>query len=210
MKAKFEKLSLIALTTTLMTTSALAAGGIQINTPSFSGNGCTGSNTASAAVSPDGGALSVLFDGFTAEVGSRVNVRMARTSCIINIPVTAPAGVQVAISQADFRGFNNIANRAYAQYTTTYTLAGQVMPTILRRIVGPVTAEFESINRLRQQDLKWGPCGGTTNLSINTSVVVQANAQNEQSMASIDSSDLRTGPSDKALEFHILYRSCTR
>ena len=84
------------------------------------------------------------------------------------------------------------------------------MPTILRRITGPVSGEFQSVNRLRQQDIKWGPCGQPTQISINTSVVVQSNGNNEQSMSSIDSADLRTGPSDKALEFHLLYRTCTR
>lgn len=206
---KLKSNFVLALGLACIGTPATSFAGIQIGTPMLSGNGCS-RTTAGIAVSPDGQALSVLFDAFTAQVGGSSGTRMTRTSCILNIPVSAPAGTQVAISQADFRAYNQLADRAYAQYTTQYSMAGQVMPMILRRIVGPVNSDFESINRLRQQDIKWGPCGGTTSLSINTSVVVQANGQNAPSMATIDSVDLRGGPSDKALEFHLLYRSCAR
>ncbi len=180
---------------------------IQLGNPTLTGNGCTGAHTASVSLAPDNSALSILFDGFTANAGGNSGVRMNRSSCIINIPVAVSSGVQVAITQVDFRGFNALPNRAYTQFTTQYSMNGQTMPTILRRDMGPVNGDFATVNRLRQQDIKWSACGRPATVSVNTSMVVQTNANNEQTMSSIDSADLRSG-SDKALEFHILYRNC--
>lgn len=194
---------------TLLLTALLTYSGahaqMALGTPNFRGNGCTGVNSVSAALSPDLKTLSVLFDGFTAQAGQGTNVRMHRASCIIDIPVSVSAGVQVAIAQADTRGFNALPIRGYSQYTTQYSLNGQTMPMILRRVTGPVNEEFVSVNRLRQQDIKWSPCGQSARISINTSVVVQSNERNEQVMSTIDSNDLRGGD---GIEFHILYRNC--
>jgi hypothetical protein len=185
---------------------------IQLGGVSLSGNGCTGNRSAQVGVAPDGKALSIIFDGFEAEVGSRAGVRMARSTCTLQIAVAPAPGTQFAIARADVRGYHQLATRAYAQFTTSYALVGpsgqQKMPTILRRVVGPANGDFTSINRLKQQDLRWSSCGGAAEISVQTSIVVQSNEKNEVSLSSVDSVDLRHGSSDKAVEFQILTRPC--
>ncbi|MBL7717184.1 MAG: DUF4360 domain-containing protein, partial [Bdellovibrionales bacterium] len=121
-----------------LASSARAYGQVQIRTPTLRGDGCTGSATASATLAPDGSALSVLFDNFTARAGLGTGVRMKRTSCIMDIPVSVPAKTQVAIVQADIRGYNALPLRGYAQYTTQYSIANRLLPVIMARFTGPV------------------------------------------------------------------------
>lgn len=189
----------------LATTQAF--GQVRIQTPRLSGDGCTGAATASATLAPDGSALSVLFDNFVARAGTGTSVRMKRTSCVMEIPVTVPAKTQVAITRADTRGYNSLPLRGYAQYTTQYSIAGRLLPVIMARFSGPVNTDYTMANRLKQTDVQWSPCGASTQVSINTSVVVQTNEKNDVVLSSIDSSDIQSG-GGTAIKFALQYRSC--
>jgi hypothetical protein len=74
----------------------------QLGTATFSGNGCP-SGSAAVSVSPDGSAISFLFDRFSAQtVGNHM---AGAVSCVVQIPLTVTSGYVVDATYLDFRGF---------------------------------------------------------------------------------------------------------
>ena len=195
--------SLFALTVLASLASSSAfAGNIVIGNPSFNGDGCV-PGSAAVTLSPDAGAISILFDSFQAQAGGTTGLPQARKYCIMNIPVQVSPGFQAAIIEMDYRGFHALPQRGYAQFTVDYALQGFQGPRFNRRFVGPLNQDFNTINRLRLQDVKWSACGANTVLSVNASMIVVTNERHEQTIGTVDSGDLASG-----IDAQLQYRPC--
>ncbi len=162
----------------------------------LSGNGCNPS-TARATLSPDGSAISLLFDSLVAEAGGFHDTQ-DRRSCILDLPVRVAPGYQVAVSAVDTRGFVSLPARGYAQFAILFNLARFTPVRIDRRVggqPGPVDTTFNFHNQLRKEDVdpRWSSCGASTTLRVNTSLIVVSNAQRESALGGIDSADLASG-----------------
>ena len=59
---------------------------IRLGRPGYGGNGCP-AGSASATLSPDRKALSIIFDEFMVEAGGSTRRKVSRKSCNIAIPV---------------------------------------------------------------------------------------------------------------------------
>jgi hypothetical protein len=93
------------------------------STPVYSGSGCP-YGTAHFALSPDGSALTVLYDAMVAT--ANYPGQTDRANCVVSIPLVVPEGYQVAIVGVDYRGFVNVPNdgASYAYLSTSYYLSG--------------------------------------------------------------------------------------
>lgn len=178
------------------------AGGLKLGQPDYGGTGCP-AGTASATLSPDESAISILFDNYVTEAGSAAGRRVDRKSCNISVPVAVPQGYSVAVFQVDYRGFTLVPVGGRAQFDAEYFWAGSVGPKIRRVFTGPVNDNYTLGDSLMAQTMVWTPCGASVNLRINSSMMAMSNSSGQQTMATVDSADISSG-----LVYHIQWRQC--
>jgi hypothetical protein len=175
---------------------------IRLGQPAYGGNGCP-RGTASAVLSPDRKTLSILFDQYTAEAGRSTGRQVDRKSCNIAVPVHVPQGYSISLFQVDYRGFNSLPPGGRSRLTVDYFFAGQRGPTYQKEFRGTLRDDYMLRNTLAASSLVWSPCGADTNLRVNSSMMAQTNGQNEQTIATVDSADIKSG-----LVYHVQWRRC--
>lgn len=173
---------------------------LRLGQPAYGGTGCP-AGSASVTLSPDQQAVSILFDNYVAEAGG--GRRVDRKSCNISVPVHVPQGYSVAVFQVDYRGFNSIPRGAMSRFDAEYFWAGARGPRVSRTFAGPLSDVYTVSDGLIASALVWTPCGASVNLRVNTSMMAQTNARNEQILATVDSADISSG-----LIYHIQWRRC--
>ncbi len=186
----------------MMISTAAMAQSLQLGAPIYGGSGCP-AGSASATVSPDGTAVSILFDQYSVEAGNTTGRRIDRKACNIAVPVTVPQGYSVAVFQADYRGFNAVPTGGYNRFDVEYFWAGSRGPRTVRTFTGPLNSDFSISDSLVATSLVWSACGAQTNLRINSSMMSQSNPQMDQSLGSVDSADISSG-----LIYHVQWRRC--
>lgn len=196
----FSKFAAIAMG--LMLSSAAMANGLVLGQPQYGGNGCP-AGSASATVSPDGSAISILFDQYIAEAGATTGRRVDRKSCNLAVPVQVPQGYSVAVFQVDYRGFNAVPAGGYNRFDTEYFWAGARGPRMSRVFTGPANSQFSLRDNLVAQTLVWTPCGAPVTLRVNSSMMAQSNAAMDQTLGIVDSADIASG-----LIYHLQWRRC--
>lgn len=184
----------------VLSLKAQAQSQIRLGDAAYGGTGCP-AGSASVTVSPDQQSLSILFDNYVAEAGA--GRRVDRKSCNISIPVQIPSGYSVAVFQVDYRGFNSVPRGAMSRFDAEYFWAGARGPRVSRTFVGPVNDVYTVSDGLIASTMVWTPCGASVNLRVNTSMMAQANARGEQTMATVDSADISSG-----LVYHLQWRRC--
>jgi hypothetical protein len=200
---KFFVTSLLGAMLALLTQSDFAlADDISVGMPAYGGNGCP-SGSASATLSPDSKALSILFDSYQAEAGGVTARRIDRKSCNLAIPVHVPQGYSIAVFQVDYRGFTAIPSGGRAQFNVEYFFAGSQGPRQVKTFNGPSSSDYELHDQLGAAALVWTPCGADTNLRVNSSMMAVADPGMRQTLATVDSADITAG-----LVYHIQWRRC--
>lgn len=179
-----------------------AEGGLQLGNPQYGGTGCP-SGSASALASPDGSAISILFDNYVAEAGRTTGRKVDRKSCNISIPVMVPQGYSVAILAVDYRGFNVVPRGGMTRLDAEYFWAGSRGPKISRTFRGPENDNYTITDELLATTIVWAPCGASVNLRINSSMMAQSNSAMDQTMGTVDSADISS-----ALVYHLQWRRC--
>ncbi|MFN7903886.1 MAG: DUF4360 domain-containing protein [Pseudobdellovibrionaceae bacterium] len=183
-------------------TSAYAQQGLKLGAPAYGGTGCP-AGTASLNLSPSETELSILFDSFVAEAGGFTGVRVSRKSCNLSIPVEVPQGYSVAVIRVDYRGYNLVPSGGRNQIAAEYFWAGSQGPRLAQSFVGPRNDDYMFTNNLIAQTTVWTPCGASVNMRVNASVTSQTNSRMDQSMMTVDSTDISTG-----LVYHLQWRRC--
>lgn len=179
---------------------------IRLGIPGYGGTGCPG-GTVSATLSPDRKALSLIFDQYVVEAGGTTGRRIDRKNCQVAVPVHIPQGLSFSIIQMDYRGFNSLPYGAYSQLNLEYFLAypGSATsgPKYSKRWNGNINNDYLVSNAIGLAATIWSPCGGDLNLRTATSMMVATNSRNEQSLATLDSIDIKAG-----IRYLLQWRTC--
>jgi hypothetical protein len=181
---------------------AQAPQGLALGLPAYGGSGCP-AGSASVTLAPDQKSLSILFDSYITEAGGVTRRRLDRKSCNIAIPVQVPQGYSVSVFQVDYRGFNSLPRGARSVFNVEYFFAGSQGPRQTKTFSGPTDQNYQLSDLLSASALVWTPCGASTNLRINSSMMVQTTPSLQQAMATVDSADVSAG-----LVYHISWRQC--
>ncbi len=176
---------------------------LHLGQPVYGGNACP-QGSASAAISPDGSDLSILFDQFQVEAGSN-GKRLDRKACNIAIPLHVPQGFSVSVFTIDYRGFASVPMGGRAMFSAEYFFAGSRGPSASKVFAGGTNQNYTFTNKLQAQALVWTPCGADTNLRVNSSMLVQSNSRLDDALATVDSADVHSG-----IVFHIQWRECSQ
>lgn len=175
---------------------------ISLGVPGYGGSGCPG-GSVSATLSPDGKALSLIFDEYIVSAGGMTGRSFDRKSCNVAIPVHVPNGYSIAVFSVDYRGFNQLPARAMSQFNVEYFFAGSRGPAFRRSFYGALQSDYFINNQLGVESLVWSPCGADVNLRTNSSMRVNT-FNNAEAMASVDSQDVSA-----AIIYRIQMRRCS-
>ena len=175
---------------------------IRLGRPGYGGNGCP-AGSASATLSPDRKALSIIFDEFMVEAGGSTRRRVSRKSCNIAIPVHVPQGLSVSIIAVDYRGFNSLPRRASAKFSAEYFFAGRRGPKYQKTFRGPMDDDYTITNKLAVSAISWSRCGEDVNLRVNSSMMVRNSNRRTEALSTVDSADFNAG-----LVYRLSWRRC--
>lgn len=181
---------------------------VRMGDPILRGNGCE-PGTASATLSPDARALSVIFDRFMAEAGQGSATRQDRKMCNLEVPLIVPSGYTVSVTRVDYRGFNNLPSGAQSQFTAKFGVrdsrTSRSSSDLVQRFQGPLADEFLLSHSLDVRT--WSSCGGTISLSLSAFINAASNRQGEFASISLDSEDLTVGARNQTI-FYLDYQLC--
>lgn len=204
--------------TLLMSLAAYADQPYSIGQPVIDGNGCP-AGTVRAVESPDGSAISILFDNFKVEVNpGRYTKEQMRRHCRFQIPINLKAGYNLDLSQIDYRGFADLNNGNRGFLITTGN-----MPSLAEFTVGDhqLTTQLPAGTDgfLISQPLKLrirNRCQPMRNLVFNTFIQVLGphgrgggTIVQEPMMVMVDSADLG-GQTQDAITLRIAVTPCIR
>jgi hypothetical protein len=195
-------MSFLMLAVSLAAASSAMADDIRLGSPAYGGTGCPG-GSASASLSPNAKSLSILFDSYVVEAGGTTGKRLDRKSCNIAIPVHVPQGYSISIFQVDYRGYTSLPNGSDSQFNVEYFFAGQSGPRSTRIFRGPLDRDYLISNTVAAEAMVWSACGADTILRTNSSMLTRANPRGEQSLATVDSADIKAG-----IVYQIQWKRC--
>lgn len=204
---------------------------ISIESVSAAGNACQ-NGTVSSTLSPDGRALSLLFDNYIADLSNNPAGAHDRRTCEIDLRLRLPAGWSMALFRADYRGFANLDPATMGIHEMLYSFpgagpvrnlfAGPVRPrppgppvSVGKKpsfssqfIRGPYQGDYVFTNTLQLNQLAWSACADTVQtLRISAGVLVRslapANAGRKQAMMTLDSIDANIRQ-----DFGVVWRRC--
>lgn len=205
---------LSALSLTLLSSlTLLASPNYQLGEPVLIGNGCP-KGSASVAVSPDGSAISILFDRFSVDAKRGMNPwDQMRKNCRFHIPVALPPGFALEAVQVDYRGFVNAQNGNRAFIITTGAFVG-----LGDMVVGNerTRSELRNVtdNFLVRQQIPTSNHSCKTDNSIDFSVFLQMFGYapkaplyyKEEASLILDSTDV--GANEEAIRFQVRLTPC--
>lgn len=87
--------------------------------PFMNGQGCP-AGTFDVSVSPDGTAVTFLFDRFKAEAGKTTGKNAEQLDCVVRVPIDLPDGMQLETLSTDLRGFNSLPPKGRSRITSIY------------------------------------------------------------------------------------------
>ncbi|MFN7454159.1 MAG: DUF4360 domain-containing protein [Pseudobdellovibrionaceae bacterium] len=196
------KLSQLMMIAGLLVMTTAAEAQLRLGEPAYGGSGCP-AGSAAVTVSPDEQAISVLFDQYTVEAGRTTGRRLDRKNCNLTIPVQVPQGYSVSVFQVDYRGYLAVPRGGMARFDAEYFWAGSRGPRLSRQFNGPTNDLFTLTDELLARTLVWTRCGESVNLRVNTSILVQANSNMDQTLGQVDSADVSSG-----VIYHLQWKRC--
>ncbi|EYR81693.1 MULTISPECIES: DUF4360 domain-containing protein [unclassified Shinella] len=185
----------------LATAAHAQADDISLGTPGYGGSGCP-ANSVAATLSPDGKALSLLFDEYVVEAGGETGKSFDRKTCNVAIPVHVPQGRSVSVLAIDYRGFNQLPRGARSQFNVEYFFAGTRGPAFRQTFTGPQEKDYLISNKLTAESLVWSACGEDVNLRTNSSIRVNT-TRGQEAMATVDTQDVKA-----AIIYQLQWRKC--
>lgn len=179
---------------------------IQLGVPQTGGNGCK-PGTVSATLSPDGNALSVIFDQLSVKAGLSAGERKDQVQCALTVPMQIPAGYSVAVTQFDFRGYHYLPARSHNHIKADFGIGGNHghhgIASFNEMFKGPLDQEFDLSQKL---DSVWSGCGEQTNLVIDVRMDLMTHPKSkDDAFSGIDSLDVAS----KTLTYQLILKKCT-
>jgi hypothetical protein len=179
---------------------------ITIDVVSANGSGCP-ADTAVVDVSPDGTAFTVTYSQYTAQVGVGAEPTDFRKNCQLGLNVHIPQGYTFAITEADYRGFSDLAPGAIGYETANYYFQGNQQTT---RIQHKLTASGERYWQTKDTvgiaARVYRKCGELRNLNINTELRVSAGKSNPKKTTSFVTMDSTDGNINTV--YHLAWKKC--
>lgn len=153
----------------------------------FAGSGCP-EGTLVHEMNLSKNEITFRFDSFNAFVGGNQAKRLDRKTCSFAIPVTLPVGYKMASSKLKILGEAILPKKTTLKFTTEMFLPSAKGERIISNISGEGEKKIEFSHK--PDPLLWTPCGGSTTLRVNTSMLLKANSEKDPAEASLNSEEV--------------------
>ncbi|GAB1646452.1 DUF4360 domain-containing protein [Krasilnikovia sp. MM14-A1259] len=151
----------------------------RIEVAAINGSGCP-AGTATAWSTPDGDAVMVSFDQFTARAGGGVSPIDQRKNCQVGLRVDNPADWSFALEGIEAAGYADLQSQAVGMHRTTAYFAGEAAQTqVSDTRTGPLHGTWQSSDTFATP--LFSPCGTTRNLNVNTELRVRSDSPDQVS-----------------------------
>lgn len=178
-------------------------GSVRITDVSYSGAACP-QNSVSHMLSPDGAALSLLFDDYLVEVESDRRDASATKSCEVLLTLQSPPGWEFGIFSVDIRGFAGFDPGTTGWQWAVYWLNGRGLSGVendckgnygnyvaCKQFYGPFDDNYIHSNTLSLNNIPFSSCIRTQHrIKIRTGAVVQTKEAGQRAaILTVDSMD---------------------
>jgi len=167
-------------------------------------DGCPGGST-SVTSSPDGAALSILFDSFSVSAaGSNAGTALVK-NCVLAAPLPVPPGYSLGVYRVDYRGFAHLAGRETAELAVDYHLGPKGKSRQYRRkVMGPTDDNFLFTENIGAGLMKRIGCGEPAVLNVSLQLSLRPLAADD-ALVTMDSSD---GAAKGGLIYYFDFKKC--
>ena len=169
----------------------------------YGGSGCP-QGSLSPAVSDDGLAVTLTFDGNYAEIGPDTPP-IVRQFCNVNLP-NIPVGWQYSLVELDYRGYLYLDPRVEARQTSEYYFQGDQGPSFSSFWRGYQDRDFDftDLIGIESHNWVWSECNAQRHLTIKTSMVLN-NQRNRHGYGYISTDSI---DAEIPHVYSILWRRC--
>ncbi len=162
----------------------------------YAGSGCP-AGTMRVVFAPDNLSFTMLFDQFIAKVDPVKKVNRDQMNCDAVIPVTIPNGMQMEITNVDFRGFVALPANSRARLHSMFNFSGggggKDRINMKYDFQGPLMEDYQISSDTvesngRAADSEVSPCGGQADLRVSTKLMLVSKGPDQASLT-LDSID---------------------
>jgi hypothetical protein len=133
--------------------------------------------------SPDGSALSILFDEFALQTDGK-------KTCHLQIPLNLPPNYGVGVYRIDYRGFAVLAKKQQADLNVLYRLGDHNKKrNFHRKVKGDFDGDFVFTENIGAGLMKRMGCGEDAVMDISVDLELQTSGVADEAMASLDTAD---------------------
>ena len=148
--------------------------------------------------SPDGSALTILFDDLSVASGSQ------QRACSVTAPLNLPEGFSLGVYRVDYRGYAHLAKKENATLVVDYNLGPKDNGRKFKRTVkGATDDDFSFTENIGAGQMKRVGCGSAAVLNVD--VALSMHATGGEALAVMDSSD---GATKHGLVYHLNLKKC--
>ncbi len=126
--------------------------------------------------------LDITLRRFALASGGGTNKKLDRQACNLSIPVQAPVGKRVVVSQIDLSSKIDLAQGSEARFRLESFLAGTT-GVVTSRIVSAAGSPKKGRTLIRRNDLLRSKCGGADILRLNSSAVLISDTPNQSALS---------------------------
>ncbi len=168
-------------------------------------NGCA-AGTYSAVTSPDGIAISILFDNFSITAPAGADRGIERRTCNVAVELDIPQDHSLGVYRVDYRGFARLSAGQRSHLNVEYSVgSSDKRRRHSGKLQGEYDGEFLFTEKIGRGLMKRLGCGGDTVLNVAAVLELQTRREPADSMVALDSID---GASERGLTYHFDLRKC--
>lgn len=184
--------------------SLYAQDNVRIRDIHYGGTGCP-QGSMDSYISPDGQAMTLIFDQYVAEAGQGIPLSQGRKFCNLVLDLAIPAGYQYSVFKVDYRGFVDLRSGTNAQVQSSYYFSGSDARTNTRTVTalfrGAMSGNYTKSDNIGVESMVWSPCGVERALNIKTA----ANVQGRNGLLTVDTVD-----GEFKQVYYLKWRRCSR
>ncbi|KAJ9131622.1 hypothetical protein NKR23_g11653 [Pleurostoma richardsiae] len=183
---------------------------IQIQSASFSGNGCP-QGTVSTSISPDKTVITFGFDSFQTYIGPGISPTEKTKNCQLHLSLKYPGGFQFAIVDSTYHGYAQLDKGVTGTFYSTYYFSQDASATTTTQTSiqgGGIWADGQVYTKQDQvptASVIWAPCGANGILNINNRIALTSTNSSASGQVTDDDATVAF-----TQQLHLSWRACKK
>lgn len=183
---------------------------IQIQSATFSGNGCP-QGTVSTSISDDKTVITFGFDQFQTYIGPSISPTQKSKNCQLHLNLKYPGGFQFSVLDSTFHGYAQLDPGVTGTFYSTYYFSqdAQATTTTQTSITGGGIWQngqvYTKNDKIPTASYIYSPCGANGILNINNRIALTSTNSSASGMITNDDATVAF-----TQQIHISWRTCSK